>query len=361
MTFSRIVATLLVCPSLVGSLGAFAQPAPATSPASTSSTGVVNVYSSRHYDVDTEINDAFTKATGIKVNLVSVKEAAQLVERMKAEGKKSPADVLMTVDVGNLYAAQAAGLFRKLDSKVVQDGVPANLRDTAGEWTAVTFRARVIAYDKTKVKDGEITTYENLADPKWKGRVLVRSSNHVYNQSLAASLMTASGEKKAEEWARGVTANLARKPEGGDTDQLKAIAAGRGQLAIVNSYYAARLLASEKTEDKKVMQNIGILFPNQSDRGTHVNVSGAGITKGAPNAEAARKYIEFWLSAESQAKMANSMHEFPAVKGIESSAALKSLTATQAAGAPKFDEVLLSKVAANTPAAIRLMDKAGWR
>ena len=316
---------------------------------------VVNVYSSRHYEVDKEIDDAFAKATGIKVNVVNVKEAAQLIERLKAEGKKSPADVLMTTDVGNIQAAQAAGLFQKLASPVVEKGVPTHLRDSNGEWTAVTVRARVIAIDKTKIKDGEIKTYEDLADPKWKGKMLVRSSNHVYNQSLAASIVTASGEKKAEDWARGVTANLARKPEGGDTDQLKAIAAGRGQIAIVNSYYAARLLGSDKAEDKKIMENISILFPNQSDRGTHINVSGAGIVKHAPNASAARKYIEFWLSAQSQAKLASSLHEYPALKGVETSAAVKGF------GTPTFDAVSLSKIAGNTPVAIRLMDKAGWR
>lgn len=320
-----------------------------------SETAVVNVYSSRHYDVDKEINDAFTKATGIRVNVVSVKEAAQLVERLKAEGKRSPADVLMTVDVGNLQLAKTAGLFGKLGSDAVNKGVASHLRDADDEWTAVSFRARVIAYDKTKIKVDEISRYEDLADPKWKGRVLVRSSNHVYNQSLAASLVTALGEEKTESWAKGITANLARKPEGGDTDQLKAIAAGRGHLAIVNSYYAGRLLASTKEEDKAVMQNIALLFPNQADRGTHVNVSGVGLVKTAPNAAAARKYIDFWLSKESQEKIANAMYEFPALTGVEPAPVVKAF------GSPKFDTVPLSKVAANSPTAIRILDRAGWR
>jgi iron(III) transport system substrate-binding protein len=335
------------------SSGAYGQTQAAGGQASESA--VVNVYSSRHYDVDKEINDAFTKATGIRVNVVSVKEAAQLVERMKAEGKRSPADVLMTVDVGNLQVAKSAGLFGKLKSSTVTDGVPAHLRDSDDEWTAVSFRARVIAYDKSKIKEGEITSYEDLADPKWKGRVLVRSSNHVYNQSLAASLVTALGEEKTESWARGVTQNLARKPEGGDTDQLKAIAAGRGQIAVVNSYYAGRLLASNTDEDKKTMQNIALLFPNQGDRGTHVNVSGVGLVKNAPHAAAARKYIDFWLSKESQSKIANAMFEFPAVVGVEPAPVVKAF------GSPKFDTVPLSKVAANSPTAIRILDKAGWR
>jgi iron(III) transport system substrate-binding protein len=274
---------------------------------------------------------------------------------MKAEGKKSPADVLMTVDVGNLYAAQSAGLFQKLGLPVVEKTVPANLRDTGDEWTAVSFRARVIAFDKTKVKPEDVKSYADLANPKFKGKLLVRSSNHVYNQSLAASLVVADGEPKAEAWMRGVTANLARKPEGGDTDQLKAIAAGRGQVAIVNSYYAARLIASDKPEDKKVMENIGLAFPEQGGRGTHVNVSGIGLAKNAPNAAAARKYLEFWLSPESQAKMAASMHEYPAVTGVEPSVAVKSL------GAWKFDTSPLSKIASATPVSIRLLDKAGWR
>jgi iron(III) transport system substrate-binding protein len=315
----------------------------------------INVYSSRHYEVDKEINEAFTKATGIKVKVVSVKEAAQLMERMKAEGKRSPADVLMTVDVGNLYAAKKADLFQKLSLPEAQAKVPAHLRDGDDLWVGLTFRARVIAYQKDKVKPEEVATYESLSDPKWKNRLLVRSSNHVYNQSLTASLVQAQGEAKAEDWAKGITANLARKPEGGDTDQIKAIAAGRGDLAIVNSYYAARLLASEKSEDKKLMEKIGLSFPNQSDRGTHINVSGMGIAKHAPQPEAARQYVAFWLGEQAQTLLAQQNFEYPVVKGVEPTEQVKKL------GTPKFDDVPLTKVAEQTPVAIRVLDRAGWR
>ena len=316
---------------------------------------VVNVYSSRHYEVDQEVNDAFTKATGIQVNLVAMKEAGQILERLKAEGKNSPADVLLTVDFGNLSAASTAGLLGKLNSEVVEKKVPAALRDEGNEWTSIAFRARVIAFDKTKIKAGEIKDYEDLAKAQWKGKVLVRSSNHIYNQSLTASILKANGEASTEDWAKKVTENLARKPEGGDTDQLKGIAAGRGQIAIVNSYYAGRLLGSSKPEDKKIMENIELVFPNQSGRGTHINVSGAGILKNSPHAPAARKYIEFWLSPEIQAKLSNVMYEFPVIKGAELSPVLKSF------GAPKFDSASLTQLALQAPLAVRILDRAGWR
>lgn len=315
----------------------------------------LNVYSSRHYDVDKKVNDAFTQKTGIKVNLVSVTEATQLIERMKAEGKRSPADVLLTVDVGNLQRAVDADLFRKLGSPVVKQKVPASLRDDKDLWTAISFRARVLVYNKDKVKAEDLSTYEDLASAKWKGRLLVRTSNHVYNQSLAASLLTAHDPKKVEEWVKGIADNLARKPQGGDTDQIKAVAGGVGDVAIVNSYYVARLLASTEPADKKVMESIGVFFPNQSDRGTHVNVSGIGVGKYAKNVTQARKYIEFLLSPEVQEMLSQENKEYPAVPGAAVAAEVKGF------GEPKFDKVSLSKIGANTPAAIRLMDQAGWR
>jgi iron(III) transport system substrate-binding protein len=315
----------------------------------------LNVYSSRHYDVDKKMNEAFTQKTGIKINLVSVTEASQLIERMKAEGKRGPADVLLTVDVGNLQRAVDADLFRKIGSPLVKQKVPASLRDDKDLWTAITFRARVLVYNKEKVKPEELSTYEDLASAKWKGRLLVRTSNHVYNQSLAASLIAAHGDKEVETWAKGVTENLARKPQGGDTDQIKAVAAGVGDVAVVNSYYVARLLASTSEDDKKVMDKVGIFLPNQGDRGTHVNVSGIGIAKHAKNVAQARKYIEFLLSPEIQEMLSQDNKEYPVVPGVAPAVEVKGF------GDPKFDKIGLSKIGAKTPAAIKLMDQAGWR
>jgi iron(III) transport system substrate-binding protein len=317
--------------------------------------GELNVYSSRHYDVDARINEAFTRQTGIKVNLVAVKEAAQLVERMKAEGKRSPADVLMTVDVGNLYRAKEAALFRKIGSPLVERVVPASLRDDGDLWTAISFRARVLVYNKEKVKPKDLSTYEDLAGPPWKGRLLSRSSNHVYNQSLAASLIAARGPQSAEQWIRGVAANMARKPQGGDTDQIRAVAAGVGDVAIVNTYYVARLLGSQEEADRKVMEKVAIFFPNQADRGAHVNVSGVGIARYARNVDQARRYIEFLLSPAVQQMLSAENKEYPVVTGTPVAPEVRGF------GEPKFDRTSLTSIAAQTPAAVRLMDQAGWR
>lgn len=323
--------------------------------ASARAAGELNVYSSRHYDVDSKINEAFTKKTGIKVNVVSVKEAAQLVERMKAEGKRSPADVLMTVDVGNVQRAKEADLFRKIDSPLVKKQVAPSLRDDGDLWTAISFRARVLVYSKGKVKEKDLTTYEDLADPKWKGRLLSRTSTHVYNQSLAASLLAAHDPPTVEKWVKGVAGNLARKPQGGDTDQIKAVAGGVGDVAIVNSYYVARMLGSKDEADRKVMEKVGVFFPNQGDRGAHVNVSAVGIAKHAKNVAEARKYIEFLLSPEVQEMLSTENKEYPAVTGAPVAPEVRAF------GEKKFDRTSLSKIAAQTPTAVRLMDQAGWR
>lgn len=315
----------------------------------------VNVYSSRHYPVDEEIFSKFTKSTGIKVNHVQVKEAGQLIERLKLEGQKSPADLLFTVDIGNLYRATEAELLQPTNSEVLKKKVPGSLRDPGNLWFAFTQRARVIAYNKNKVKPEEIKRYEDLAQPKWKGRVLVRTSAHVYNQSLIASLLQASNEKLTEQWVTGVTTNLARKPQGGDTDQLKALAQGLGDVAVVNSYYASRLLSSKDPEEKKIMENIGLIFPNQNDRGTHVNVSGGGMTKSAKNKAEAQKLLEFFVSDEIQQLLAEKNQEYPVVAGVEGPVGLKDYKN------PKFDSTLLSKIGEHTPIAVRMTDKSGWR
>ena len=316
---------------------------------------IVNLYTSRHYGVDNELFDMFYKKTGIKVNQLQIKEASQLIERVKSEGKKSPADVIMTVDIGNAWKATQAELFQPVSTEKLQNSVPTNLQESKGLWYAVTLRGRAIVYDKTKVNENEIQNYEDLAKEQFKGRILARTSNHVYNQSLVASLVQANGVEETTTWAKKVTENLARKPEGGDIDQMKAIYNGKGDIAIVNTYYYARLIKSEDPEDKKIVQNLAIIFPNQENRGMHVNASVAGIAKYAPHKENAIKLVEFMVSKDAQEILAKMNNEYPVRKDVEWTNVLKNM------GTPKFDTVSLSKIGENTPKAIILLDKVGWR
>lgn len=315
---------------------------------------VVNVYSSRHYDVDDTVHKAFTAKTGIKVQHVQVKEASQLVERVKAEGAKSEADVIMTVDIGNLWRADDAGILAAEQVPGATKQVSAELRHPEGKWYAVSTRARVIVYNKDKVKPTEIASYEDLIDAKWKGRVLVRSSNHVYNQSLVASFLHHNGPEKTNQWVAKVSDNLARKPEGGDTDQIKAVAAGIGDVAIVNSYYVARIMKSTKPEDQAVAAKIGVIFPNQKDRGTHVNVSGAAIAKHAPHKANAIKFVEFLLSDEVQKLYAQENGEYPVTK-VALPAHLAAL------GTFRPDTASLATIGQKTPDAVKIMDQSSWR
>ncbi|MBD2021179.1 extracellular solute-binding protein, partial [Leptolyngbya sp. FACHB-36] len=229
---------------------------------------VVNLYSARHYDTDTSIYDSFTRKTGIKVNLVEA-DADKLIERIKSEGANSPADVLITVDAGRLWRAQDAGILQPVSSKVLTSAIPAELREPNGHWFGLARRARVIMYNKDKVKPSELSTYEDLANPKWKGRLVARTSTHVYNQSLTGSVIAVNGPQKTEEWVRGVVANFARSPEGNDTAQIRAVASGAADLTFVNTYYLPRLAKSNKSEDRDVAAKIGVFFPNQGDRGAH--------------------------------------------------------------------------------------------
>ncbi|HYE01504.1 MAG TPA: Fe(3+) ABC transporter substrate-binding protein [Alphaproteobacteria bacterium] len=314
----------------------------------------LNVYSARHYPSDEQLFAGFTKATGIKINLIEG-SAEQLVERIKREGKSSPADVLVTVDAGNLWRAQQAGVFQPVKSEQLEKLIPANLREPAGHWFGFATRARVIVYDKAKVKPEQLSTYEDLADPKWKGQVLIRSSGNIYNQSLLASLIAAHGPEKAEAWAKGIVANMARPPQGGDTDQLKAVAAGEGTIAVSNTYYLARLASSSKPEEKAVADKLGVFFPNQNDRGTHVNISGAGVAANAPNKDAAVKFLEYMASPEAQRIFADANNEFPAVAGVEPAAVLKGW------GSFKVDPIAVAKYGENNPEAVKVMDRAGWK
>jgi iron(III) transport system substrate-binding protein len=283
----------------------------------------VNVYSSRHYDTDKSLYQTFTQQTGIRVNVIEGGDD-ELIERIRTEAGNSQADILITVDAGRLWRAQNAGILQPVKSKILEDTVPEYLREPTGLWFGLTKRARVIIYNKSAVKPSELSTYEDLADPKWKGRLLIRSSTNVYNQSLAGSILAAHGEKATEEWARGIVANLARRPQGGDSDQILAVAAGEGDIAVSNTYYFGRIAGSEKPGDKAVTAKVGVFFPNQNDRGTHVNISGAGVLKNAPNKENAVKFLEYLVSPPAQKIFAEGNYEYPVSKDAETSPVIAS-------------------------------------
>jgi len=315
---------------------------------------VVNVYSARHYDTDDVIYKSFTEKTGIKINLIEA-EADKLIERIKSEGANTPADVLITVDAGNLWRAQEAGILQPVKSKILESAIPANLREPEGYWFGLTKRARIIVYNKEKVKPEQLSTYEALTDAKWKGKILVRSSSNVYNQSLTGSIIAVHGDAKTEEWCKGLVANFARPPEGNDTAQIKAVASGVGDLAIANSYYVVRLAKSDKAEDKEVASKVTIFFPNQQDRGTHVNICGAGVVANAPNKEAAIKFIEYLTSPEAQSLFAKGNNEYPVVAGVAIDPVLASF------GKFKEDTINAAVIGKNNAEALKIMDRAGWK
>ncbi|MDX1485273.1 MAG: Fe(3+) ABC transporter substrate-binding protein [Alphaproteobacteria bacterium] len=316
--------------------------------------GEVNVYSSRHYKADRDLYAAFTSATGIKVNVVQGKANA-LFERLKREGRNSPADLLITVDAGNLARAQAAGLFQPTHSKFIESAVPAAFREPNGHWVGLTMRARVIMYHKDRVQPSELSTYESLSDPKWKGRILIRSSNNIYNQSLVASLIAAHGPEKTLAWAKGLVSNMARKPKGGDRDQIRAVGAGEGDIAISNTYYLGRLAASRTAKDQALVKKIGVFFPNQAGRGTHVNISGAGVTRYARNKAAAIKLLEFLVRKDSQIAFSKANFEYPVRPDVPRSGVVASW------GEFKSDKINVSELGQRNAEAVRIMDRAGWR
>jgi iron(III) transport system substrate-binding protein len=314
----------------------------------------VNVYSARHYPSDQILFDLFTKETGIAVQAING-NAEELMQRQQQEGESSPADVLITVDAGNLWRAQEMGLFQGVKSDILEKEIPENLRDPEGRWFAFSKRARVIIYNPEKVKAEELSTYQDLADPKWKGRVLVRSSNNIYNQSLVSAMIESEGLEKTEAWARGLVANFARKPEGGDTDQIKALGAGIGDVALSNSYYFARLLKSDKPEEKALAEKLVIFFPNQQERGTHINISGAGVAAHAPNKAHAVKFLEFLVSPEAQKIFADANNEFPVRKDVPPT------DVVAAWGDFKADPISATALGKNNAEAVKLMDRVEWR
>ena len=316
----------------------------------------VNVYSARKEALILPLLERFRAETGIQFNLVTGK-ADELLKRLQLEGSATPADMLITVDAGRLHRAKEAGVLQKIGSDAVDRAVPENLRDADGFWTGLSRRARTIVYARDRVDAGNLSTYEGLTDPRWKGRICIRSSGNIYNQSLVASMIETVGVERTEAWARGLVRNFARPPAGGDTDQLRAVAAGECDVAIANTYYFGRLVASAKEKDRKVAAALAPFWPNQGpgDRGVHVNVSGAGVTAHAKHRDNAVRLLEFLVAPESQSWYAEVNHEYPVVEGAPVSETLRSF------GEFKADTLNLTRLGVNNRKAVELMDRAGWR
>jgi len=295
----------------------------------------------------------FTEQTGIEINVVKG-SADQLIQRLINEGENSPADILLTVDAGRLHRAKEAGLLQPIRSRTLYRNIPAALRDPDNQWFALTVRARVIVYSKNRVNPSDLSTYEDLAGSQWKGRIAVRSSSNIYNQSLMASLIEANGKRKALSWAKSVRKNMARAPRGSDRDQARAVAAGIADVAIMNTYYIGKLATSKDPKDHEVVKKVAIFFPNQKGRGTHINVSGAGVTKSAKNKENAVKFIEYLSSAEAQEVFGSVNFEYPVKIENNESELLNSW------GPFNFDKINLSILGKRNSEAVKLFDKAGW-
>ena len=317
----------------------------------------VNVYTSRHYDVDDILYEEFTKKTGITVNIISGSGGA-LMERLKAEGQNSPGDVFFTVDAGNLANFQKAGLLQPIESETIKNTVPLELRGPNNEWVAIAKRARVIFYnpDSVSAEDIKNISYEDLADEKWKGRIVVRSSSNMYNQSLVSSLISNLGIASTELWANKFVNNFARTPQGNDRSQLMAVANGLADVAIANTYYIGIMLAGKGGQDQLEAANkLKIAFPNQDNRGTHVNISGGGILKHSPNKDNAEKFLEFLLSEEAQTHIVNNSFEYPVIDTISPHPLIQSF------GEFKMDKTSVADFGKFNPEAVKLMDRAGWK
>ncbi len=313
----------------------------------------LNLYSSRHYDTDLALYENFTAKTGVKINLIEA-GADELIERIQSEGNSSPADVLITVDAGRLWRAEEAGVLQAVNSDVLTDRIPQYLRHPDGLWFGFSTRARVIVYNKAAGKPEPLATYADLAAPENKGQVCIRSSGNIYNISLLASLVARDGAETAEAWARGVVANFARPPQSNDTGQIRAVASGECGIGLVNSYYLARLHASDDPADKAVADAVGVIFPNQSTTGTHVNISGAGVVATAPNRENAVMFLEYLTDADSQGYFADGNHEYPVVENVAGTSALESL------GIFREDDINAALLGEHQAEAIMVFDRAGW-
>jgi|TARA_B100000035_G_C20976600_1_gene543450 iron(III) transport system substrate-binding protein len=313
----------------------------------------INIYTHRHYDSDKILFKKFTDMSGIKVNVIKG-SADQLIQRLQSEGKNSPADILLTVDAGRLVRAKDMGLLEPVSSKILTKNIPEMMRDSENHWFGLSVRARVIAYAKDRIKENELSTYEDLADPKWRGKIVVRSSNNIYNQSLLASLINENGSKNALKWAKSVRKNMARKPRGNDRDQARAVASGVADLAIINTYYLGLLANSSDKADREVAEKLNIFFPNQNGRGTHINVSGVAVTKSSKNKKEAIRFIEFLTQEDNQRIFSEANYEYPLdYNNSKSKIHLKW-------GRFKADSIDLSILGKNNAEAVKIFDLAGW-
>jgi iron(III) transport system substrate-binding protein len=315
--------------------------------------GEINLYTHRHYDSDKLLFKAFTKKTGIKINVIKG-SADQLIQRLQTEGDNSPADILLTVDAGRLVRAKNLGLLQPVTSPLLIKQIPSEMRDLDGYWYGLTVRARALIYSKDRVKQNQLSTYEDLAHKKWRGRIVVRSSNNIYNQSLLASIIAANGELDAYKWAKSVRSNMARSPRGSDRDQARAVASGLADVAIMNTYYLGVMANSSDKKDQDVVKKIAVFFPNQKGRGTHINVSGAGITKSSKNKEEALKFLEFLTNENSQKVFSSANYEYPLKINEHNSTILKSW------GQFKYDPLSLSVLGEKNTQAVKIFDRAGW-
>ncbi len=315
---------------------------------------VVNIYSSRHYDTDLELYNRFTQETGIQVNLIEG-TSDELIERIRNEGVNSPADIVITVDAGRLWRAKEADILQPHGSGHLESVIPEQMQDPEGYWVGFSVRVRGIVYNRERVSPDQLNGYLELADDEWSGRVCVRSSNNIYNQSMVASMMETYGEERVEEWATRLVENFARSPQGGDTDQIRAVAAGLCDVALVNHYYLARLMQSASEQDLDVASKVGFHFPPSEFGGTHINISGAGVAANSPNRENALRFLEYLATPEAQMIYAVKNNEFPVLDGLQLPEALNSF------GQYESDAVNVSMYGINNPLAIRLMDRVGWR
>lgn len=315
--------------------------------------GEVNVYSGRHYDSDLVLFDQFTEETGIKVNYIEAGGDA-LIERITREAEASPADIFITADAGILWRADQRGVFRETDNESLAARIPAQYRHPEGKWFGLAKRARIVIYNKEMGLPEGIETYEDLADPAYRGMICVRSSSNIYNQSLLASIIANDGVEAAEAWAAGVVANFARKPQGNDTSQIEAVAAGLCRLGIVNSYYTARFIGSDNPDAAAIGDRIDLFFPNQEGRGAHVNISGAGVTAHAPNAENAERLIEFLARDETQGAFARGNNEYPVVPGVEAEGPVAAFADFKA------DTLPVTALGENQAEAVRIFDRVEW-
>jgi iron(III) transport system substrate-binding protein len=312
----------------------------------------VNIYSARQEELIKPLLDKFSAQTGIKVNLITGKPD-ELISRMVSEGRNSPADILISTDVGRLYRAQQQGVLQAVNSEVLNQAIPAKFRDAAGHWYGLTLRARPIIYVAGKVDPADLSSYEDLASEKWRGRICIRSSDNIYNQSMTASLIAHNGAGATESWAKALVANFARPPQGGDRDQIKAAVAGVCDIAIANTYYLAGMLADPA--DKAAAEQVKVFWPNQANRGAHVNISGAGVAKFAPNKAVAIQLLEYMTTAEAQKWYADTNHEYPVRMDVSISVILHSF------GEFNADPLPLQQLGELNAEAIRVMDRAGWK